>query len=400
MKLTDLSQNPNPLAKHYSRFQVDRRLLLTGHSHQAWPDAGFEGQQQAWFDAAQFVDDKWDHAFATADRVRSGFAKIIGDDRGYYALASSTHELIVRFLSALPLGSRRRLVTTDGEYHTLRRQLSRLEEEGIEVIRVSSATPDLIAEQIVKEVTDQTAAVFVSSVLFQTGYMVPGLGRVLQACQRVGAELLVDAYHSLNVAPFSLERERLNDSYVVGGGYKYCQLGEGNCFLRIPPDSKLRPVITGWYCEFSALTNVGAKEVAYGKGPDRFAGSTYDPTSHYRAASVFDFFQEHRLIPTFLREVSQHQIGLLAHSFDDLDLSPHLISRDRSVEIDRIGGFLALCSPKAEELYRRLKEKGVSTDYRGDRLRFGPAPYHSDLQLRDAMEILGKICRKESGMFQ
>ena len=28
------------------------RLLLTGHSHQAWPDCGFAAQQRAWLDAA------------------------------------------------------------------------------------------------------------------------------------------------------------------------------------------------------------------------------------------------------------------------------------------------------------------------------------------------------------
>ena len=30
--------------------------------------------------------------------------------------------------------------------------------------------------------------------------------------------------------------------------------------------------------------------VEYPKGGMRFAGATYDPTSHYRAARVFDFF--------------------------------------------------------------------------------------------------------------
>ena len=49
--------------------------------------------------------------------------------------------------------------------------------------------------------------------------------------------------------------------------------------------------------------------MAYGQGGDRFAGATYDPTSHYRAAAVFDFFRERGLTPELLREVSQHQIG-------------------------------------------------------------------------------------------
>jgi len=33
--------SPNPIAHHYARFRVADRLLLTGHSHQAWPDIGF-----------------------------------------------------------------------------------------------------------------------------------------------------------------------------------------------------------------------------------------------------------------------------------------------------------------------------------------------------------------------
>ena len=45
----------NPLAGHYSRFRVADRVLLTGHSHQAWPDVAFEAQQRAWLDAAEFV---------------------------------------------------------------------------------------------------------------------------------------------------------------------------------------------------------------------------------------------------------------------------------------------------------------------------------------------------------
>src|SRR6185437_10630687 len=82
---------PNALASHYSRFRVSERLLLTGHSHQAWPDCGFDGQMEAWLDAARYVDDKWEHALAKAERVREGFARLLGDAGGGIALAASTH---------------------------------------------------------------------------------------------------------------------------------------------------------------------------------------------------------------------------------------------------------------------------------------------------------------------
>jgi len=202
--------------------------------------------------------------------------------------------------------------------------------------------------------------------------------------------LLVDAYHQLGVAPFSLAG--LEDAWITGGGYKYLQLGEGNCFLRLPPHAaELRPVVTGWFAEFEDLAAVAAGQVGYAPGADRFAGSTYDPTSHYRAASVLDFFGEQGLTPAFLREVSLHQNGLLASLFDALDAPPSVITRDRSAGREAYAGFLALRSPRAGQLQGALAERGVLTDSRGEHLRFGPAPYLSDTQLETAIATLGEL---------
>lgn len=386
--------DPNQLAGHYSRFAVADRLLLTGHSHQAWPDVGFDAQLAAWTDAARYVDDKWDRAFAEAERVRAGFGRLVGDAGGGIALGVNTHELIVRLLSAMPLRSRPRLVTTDGEFHTIRRQLDRLAEEGVAVVRVPESPLESVAERLAAAVDDRTSLVLVSAVFFDTGRIARGLGAVAEACRRRGASLLVDAYHALNVVPLSLEEEDLTDAFVVGGGYKYCQLGEGNCFLRLPNDTELRPVVTGWFSEFTALADAQRPDrVVYGQGADRFAGATYDPTSHYRAAAVFDFFRDQGLLPESLREVSQHQIRLLTTAFDDLDLDPAVVARDRGTDVKELGGFLALRSPIAGDLVRRLRARGMLTDARGDVLRLGPAPYLSDRQLKDAVALLGEAVR-------
>ena len=397
MDPASLYASPNALAPHYSRFAVSQRLLLTGHSHQAWPDCGFDGQMKAWLDAAHYVDDKWEHAFAQAERVRQGFARLLGDAGGGIALGANTHELVVRLLSALPLRTRPRLLTTDGEFHSIRRQLDRLEEEGLTIIRVPEAPLESLATRLSRAVDDRTALVLVSAVFFDTGRIARGLAEVAASCRHHGSRLLLDAYHALNVVPVSLEDEGLGDAFVVGGGYKYCQLGEGNCFMRIPPDTDLRPVITGWFSEFTVLADrQHPGRVAYGQGGDQFAGATYDPTSHYRAVAVFDFFRECGLTPALLREVSQHQIGLLASTFDALDLDPAVLSRDRACPLDQVGGFLALRSPIAAALVRGLLARGVSTDARGEVLRLGPAPYLSDRQLRDAIELLGEVVRENA----
>ena len=418
------------LARHYSRFRVSERVLLTGHSHQAWPDVAFEAQQQAWLDAAEMVDDKWDRAFEMADEVRAGYRRLLDDPDGHIALGQNTHELVVRFLSALPLRERPRLVTTDGEFHTVRRQLDRLEEEGIEVVRVGTGgvggvgagvagvdgvaegagyrgaegapgvvggldVGDSIAERIVRAVDDRTAAVLVSSVLFRDARIVEGLDEVARACARVEAELLVDAYHSLNAVPFSVVEMGLENAFVVGGGYKYCQLGEGNCFLRFPQDCELRPVLTGWFAEFGTLAAVGGgggrSRVQYGEGHLRFAGSTYDPVSHYRGAAVFAFFREQGLGAEQLREVSLGQMRRLAAGVDALDLDPAVLSRDRAARLSKRGGFLAMDTPRAGEICCKLRGRGVHADFRGRVLRLGPAPYVTDGQLDEAVAVLGEV---------
>ncbi len=390
----ELCASPNAIAPDYSRFRVAERLLLSAHSHQAWPDRGFEGQQAAWLDAAELVDRKWERAFAKAEQVREGFRYLLDDPAADITLGANTHELVVRLLSALPLRERPRIVTTDGEFHTLRRQFDRLEEEGIEIVRVPAAPARTLAERLAAEVDQRTAMVAVSAVMFRTAHRIPQLGAVASQCAGQGVQLLVDAYHALNVAPFSVRQDDLNSAFVIGGGYKYCQLGEGNCFLRLPPECDLRPIITGWYSEFSALEDTATAKVAYGAGGDRFAGATYDPTSHYRAAEVFAYFAERGLTTTLLREVNQHQVGLLTAEFDNLDIDPRVIARDHETPLKELGGFLALRSPHADRLGAALYEHGVSNDYRDDILRLGPAPYLADAQLREAIACLGKTVKE------
>jgi kynureninase len=382
----------NPLAAHYSRFRVTERILLTGHSHQAWPDVAFEAQQRAWLDAAELVDGKWDRAFEQAARVRGGFARLLGDVPENIALGQNTHELVTRWLSALPLTMRLRIVTTSGEFHTIRRQLDRLAEEGFEIIRVPARPVEELAARLAREVDDRTLAVMVSSVLFETAEIVPDLHGIAAACDAHGVPLLVDAYHHLNVVPFDVRAMGLERAFVTGGGYKYCQLGEGNCFLRVPSGTRLRPVLTGWFAEFQALetANRTPGEVTYPAGAAAFAGATYDPASHYRAAAVFDFHAAQGLTPDRLRAISVHQVGLLNNAITALDLDP---SRARVVEMpaDRRGGFLAVRSPHASDLVWALRQEGVSADSRGDLLRLGPAPYISDEQLHEAAAKLSRV---------
>lgn len=376
--------DPAALRPFYRAFldHAPRRILLTGHSHQAWPDAARAGQMEAFDLAARDVDDKWDAVFAAQAELRAHAAKRVGCAEDELAFAPNTHELGVRFLSALPLAKKRRLVTTTGEFHSLFRQLRRLGEEGVEVVFVEAEPVSTLAERLAAEVDAQTSAVLVSTVLFGTSSVVPGIDELVRHVRAAGAEILLDAYHGFDAMPVAVP----DGAFLVAGGYKYAQWGEGACFLRVPAGCTLRPVYTGWFAGFAHLAD-RRTEGAVGyetDGATRFAGSTFDPTSTLRARAVARFFDEQGMTPERLRASYRRQTARILAAARDL---PGVTVATPSEDAGR-GGFVSLRTPRAKELVAALREDGVFVDARGDLLRLGPAPYVTDEEIDEALACL------------
>lgn len=374
--------DPHSLRPHYRAFLREGRVLLTGHSHQAWPDVAREGMLAAFDAAAEHVDDKWGAAFAAADTVREGVASRLGTRARDVALGSSTHDLVVRLLSALPLDKKRHIVTTSGEFHTLHRQLSRLAEEGVVVDFVAPFPLDTLAERLAAKVRTDTAALFVSTVLFESSSIVPNLALAASAAREKGAVVVLDAYHHFMVRP--LHAPDFGDVFVLGGGYKYAQWGEGVCFMAVPEGCELRPVVTGWFSDFAHLSapRDGAK-VTYGPSlAERFAGSTYDPTSHFRAAAVLRFFDEQGLTVARLAESYTRQTERIGEA---LRAYGHDVVTPRT-EGER-GGFVAVRVANPDEVIERSRRDGVLFDARGPIVRLGPAPYVTDEELERGVSV-------------
>jgi kynureninase len=73
--------------------------------------------------------------------------------------------------------------------------------------------------------------------------------------------------------------------------------------------------------------------------------------------------------------LSQHQVGRIAAGLE--------IHTD--VPLNAIAGFLAVRTAHAPQIQDALREQGIWTDYRGDILRLGPAPYVTDDQIDEAV---------------
>ena len=374
----------------YARFLAGDRVLLTGHSHQAWPDVAREALLRSFDDAARLVDDKWDEAiFPMLEGVSASILARMGFDAGdSLAFGKSTHELVFRLLTCFPAAARPRIVTTTGEFHSLHRQLARLAEEGAEVVWVPAEPREGLADRLLAAITPGTAMVAFSAVLFEDAHVVPRLGEIAARAVAVGAVPLVDAYHAFNAVPVDWGPAKAQ-LFVAAGGYKYAEFGEGICWLRIPSGTALRPVDTGWFADFAALGAPRSYAVAYGPGGARFAGAAFDASPIYRADAVLAHWDRFGLTVPRLRAISLRQTRRILALLDAHGRAADVVS---SRDDDRRGGFVAVRHADAGAVVQRLRARRVFTDSRRDLLRLGPAPYLTDAEIdRGTLAVIEEL---------
>jgi selenocysteine lyase/cysteine desulfurase len=284
------------LARHFSRFiEADpERIHFAAHSHHFWPDVTYDAQIRCWEDAARHADEKWEPIFSDlVPAVQAGIAGILDlPDPATIAVAPNTHEFLRRLLSALPVGRPSRILTTDGEFHSLARQLARLEEDGLVVAERVAVEPfDTFAERFA------TAAargghdlVYVSHIFFNSGAVAGRLEDLAGAVRDPETLIAVDGYHGFMAVPTDLSAvaDRI---FYLAGGYKYAMAGEGACFMHCPPGFAPRPRDTGWYAAFGALS-ARQTGVPYGEDGSRFLGATFDPSGLYRLRAVLAWVRE------------------------------------------------------------------------------------------------------------
>lgn len=371
----------------FSRFldAQPERLHFAAHSHHPWPDVSYDAQIQAWNDAAEMMDDKWSHVFGSVfEGTREKVAGLIGvDDPQSITFAPNTHEFVVRIFSCLepPV----RVLTTDAEFHSFNRQSRRWEEEGLAVVdRVPAEPFESFAERFTNEARPGVHdLIYISEVFFDSGFVVPGLDRIVSAVSEQRAFIVIDGYHAFMARPVSI-RSIQDRVFYLAGGYKYAMAGEGVCFLHAPPGFGARPVNTGWYAGFGQLESGVSSHVSYGSDASRFAGATFDPSGVYRLNAVLDWLATEDVEPA---DISKH-VQELEMQFVESALAPgDLIP---AVGLER-GNFLTYRTEMAGPIYEMLHGRNVITDYRGDRLRIGFGIYHDSGDVDRLIDVLSDI---------
>ncbi|MDF2180407.1 aminotransferase class V-fold PLP-dependent enzyme [Aliiglaciecola sp. CAU 1673] len=370
--------------KHfYQRFLSANRgkQHFACHSHHYWPDVTRDATLKYWDDSAAMVDDKWYHLFAEKlPAVQKHIAGILNTGHPHQiAFAPNTHELVMRILSCLDWQKPLKILTTDSEFHSFSRQINRLAENGnIQVERISTLPFDSFESRFRAALQAQEwDLVFFSQVFFNSGLAVSDLEGLVNAAPD-SAIVCIDGYHGFMAMPTDLSRIA-HRAFYLAGSYKYAQGGEGCCFVHVPVGCTLRPAYTGWFAEFGELDAVKTGQVGYSLDGMRFAGSTMDFSALYRLLAVFELFATQGLdvpkIHAYVQDLQQAFLSKL-ESINHPQLNrAHLLVQDLSHH----GHFLTFKLDSADivqALSAHLRQHGIVTDARGDRLRFGFALYH------------------------
>jgi selenocysteine lyase/cysteine desulfurase len=364
------------LRGHFSRFlSADpERLHFAAHSHHPWPDVTREAQLRAWDEAARLMDGKWESVLGPLwESARGHVARHLGlPDPATLVFAPNTHEFVVRILSCLPVHRTPRVLTTDAEFHSFARQVARLEEEGLLIVRRVAAEPhDSLLPRLVETAREGFDLVWVSEVLYASGFALDGLEALAEAAGE--ALLVLDGYHAFMARPVDLSA-LAGRAFYTAGGYKYAGAGEGACFLHCPPGRAPRPRATGWFAAFGTLGEA-QRGVPYAAGGWRFMGATFDPSGLYRLDAAMRWLDS---VGVTVPAIHAHAHALQARFVAGLDgtgLDPSWLV----VPLDepRRGNFLAFELPDAESWHARLATAGIVTDRRGGKLRFGFGLYHT-----------------------
>lgn len=386
------------LRKHYSRFLEGHagKIHLAAHSHHFWPDVSRQGHIEYWDDCAKSSDQKWDKIFSEIiPYAQNKIAQILNlSNTQQIVFAPNTHELTSRLLSTFLGNEKLSILTTDSEFHSWKRQVKRLEE--LDSVQVTWLKTDSLLtnrsefiQSIRESLQEGPDLFFISQVFFDSG-----LAITVDEFNELASHLMpktimvIDGYHGFAAIPTDLSSLE-GKVFYLAGGYKYAQAGEGAAFMVIP-QREFRPAYTGWFAQFSNLSQSSNQLVGYSKDFMSFMGSTQDMSGLYRFRSVWSLFDSLNLdIESIHQHVRNLQIKFL-ECFDEkfskgLELK---LLWDETCEHGHFITYLAPSEEKASEVEKSLANQQVLIDRRGPRLRFGFGLYHGDFTIEELKERL------------
>ena len=358
-----ISASLGPLSRR-SRALAEEHLELWGRL----------GPEELWFE----------HALPRLQECRERFARLIGADADEVAIVPSVSAGLSAVATCLDLDDRPKVVLSDMDFPTNHYVWRAQTRRGAKLDVVAS--PDGIAieeDDVVERIDDQTAAVNVNRVLFESSWIVD-LPPIVAAAHERGALVVVDDFHGTGVLPVDVHQ--LGVDLYLTGALKWLCGGQGLAFLYCRRDliEKMEPLIVGW---FGTKDPFGFDRNALRLRDDarRFETGTFALPQAWTALGGLSIIEE---------------VGVAAIRTRNQELTRGIVDRADALGMEvlsprepaRRGGLVRVGvpggRPAAEHLLHRLFEQDVVLDQRGDALRISPHFFNDESDLDRAFDAI------------
>ncbi|MDQ4144017.1 MAG: aminotransferase class V-fold PLP-dependent enzyme [Actinomycetota bacterium] len=338
------------------------------------------GPEELWFD----------HGMPKLRECRALFAELIGANLEEIAIVPSVSSGLSSVATCMDFQARPKIVLTEMDFPTNHYVWRAQQRVGAKLDTVSS--PDKIrieAEDVIERIDEQTSAVNLNRVLFESSWIMDSQP-IVEAAHAAGALVVADDFHGSGIVPLDVHASGID--LLLTGALKWLCGGQGIAFLYCRKDliPRMEPLVVGWFGTKDPF-DFDRTQLRLRDDARRFETGTYTLPQAWTASGGMSIISEVGV--DRIRARSQELTQALIARLDDIGLevlSPRDPSRRSGVVRVRIPGG----RERAESILHDLFKRDVVLDSRGDSLRISPHFFNDEDDLdRCCKELAGAIAR-------
>lgn len=317
------------------------------------------------------------------EQARMLAAALIGARPEQIAFMRNTSDALSTVANGLSWNPGDNLVTFRNEFPSNIYPWLRLRDTlGVEVRFCEEQDGRIDLEELIGLIDDKTRIVAISQIQYASGFRTD-LERVGRAARAHDALLVVDVIQAMGVVPTNVDAELIDVAAAAGHKWLLTPEGVGLLYLSDRASERIEPTLVGWisvpdpedYGNFEQEWNRGALAWETGTGPSALI--------HGLEASL------QLLTEIGVSRIANHLEQLTDQLCNHMQgLNYQIVSSRRPSEKSQIvcvrhkGGLGAMA------LYSHLKERGIITAPRGDRLRIAPHLYNTSEEIDEFARAL------------
>lgn len=328
----------------------------------------------------------WDTWLPEVANVAAILEDIIHAPRGSMTMCQNVTNALAEVLSCIEFETpRNQIAHCAGEFPTVEYLLDAQRRIGAEVVRVSTDPLVYPEDALLAAITERTALVVISHVLFRTAELVD-VRPIVEKAHKCGALVVLDAYQSMGAVPFDVTE--LDVDFLVGGSVKWLCGGPGAGYLYASPRiiDRLEPRLAGWFSHARPF-GFEAPPIEYAEGIARFTGGTPNMPAYYQAREGYKIIRE--VGPEAIRDNARRQTEII---YTGALERGYAVNSPRDFE--KRGNHVTVDVPNAQQVKDELIRRGFVVDYRpGAGIRIAPHFYNTDEECRAILDEVAAILR-------